>query len=192
MKITSQQLSDVQLVPGPGDDDPNPYQCQSGTPPPGTLPVSEQHFVCLEKVIHNNGPDPVKVEITKEVDAPDPGDGPILCDNDGPPQVEFDGVFVGTNAGGGDVGSDIDPGNLANALLALGQVENAIQHYRTAIQLKPDYARAHYNLGSALTLRGDLDEAAEHFRTALRLDPDWPEPRRALESIREAQPTQVE
>ncbi len=62
--------------------------------------------------------------------------------------------------------------NLANALGALGQNEEAIAEYRKAIKLNPDFAEAHGNLGTALANSGRLDEAVAQFLKALKLKPD--------------------
>jgi tetratricopeptide (TPR) repeat protein len=56
-----------------------------------------------------------------------------------------------------------------------GRMEEAIQHYREAARLKPDYAMAHYNLALALALSQTPDrlpEAIEEYRAALRINPD--------------------
>ena len=44
--------------------------------------------------------------------------------------------------------------NLGIALAGRGQVDEAIAHYRKALEIKPDYAEAHNNLGIALAGRG--------------------------------------
>jgi tetratricopeptide (TPR) repeat protein len=53
-----------------------------------------------------------------------------------------------------------------------GRIDKAIEHYRLALQHRPDYATAHQMLGSALVDRGQLDEALGHFRKLARLRPD--------------------
>ncbi len=53
-----------------------------------------------------------------------------------------------------------------------GRIDNSIEHYRRALQHRPDYATAHQMLGSALVDRGQLDEALGHFRELARLRPD--------------------
>ena len=50
-----------------------------------------------------------------------------------------------------------------------GQVDEAIAHYRKALEINPDYVEAHYNLGNALAGRGQVDEAIAHFQKALDL-----------------------
>ena len=42
--------------------------------------------------------------------------------------------------------------NLAAILASAGQLDNAEQHYRTAIQIKPDYAEAYFNLSGIIKL----------------------------------------
>ena len=63
--------------------------------------------------------------------------------------------------------------NLGLALAGRGQVDEAIAHYRKALEIKPDYAEAHNNLGNALAGRGQIDEAIAHYRKALEIKPDY-------------------
>jgi tetratricopeptide (TPR) repeat protein len=62
--------------------------------------------------------------------------------------------------------------NLGNALRTQRKPKEAIDAYRTAIQIKPDYAEAHTNLGIALHDQEKLEEAVAEYRTAIRLKPD--------------------
>ena len=62
----------------------------------------------------------------------------------------------------------------ANQLAGLGRVREAINLYREALRMKPDYAEAHNNLGNALASIGQHAQAAEQYREALRLKPDYP------------------
>ena len=66
--------------------------------------------------------------------------------------------------------------NLATALHAKGNVNEAIDHYRQALQAGPGNPKVHYNLGITLGLIGQADEALKHFREAMRLRDDWPQP----------------
>jgi tetratricopeptide (TPR) repeat protein len=53
-----------------------------------------------------------------------------------------------------------------------GRMEEAIQHYRDAARLKPNYVGAHYNLAHELAKTPErVPEALEEFRTVLRIDP---------------------
>ena len=60
-----------------------------------------------------------------------------------------------------------------NALAAEGKNEEAISHYKMAIKLNPDYAKAHYNLGIALVAEGKNEEAISHYKMAIKLSPDF-------------------
>jgi Flp pilus assembly protein TadD len=56
-------------------------------------------------------------------------------------------------------------------LFQKGRVEEALQEFRKALELKPDYTTCYYNLGVVLENQHRTEEAAESFRQALRLDP---------------------
>ena len=61
--------------------------------------------------------------------------------------------------------------NLGIALSEQGQTEEAIDHYRQAVALRPDYAEAHYNLGRLLVEQGQLDDAVAHYERAVAINP---------------------
>ena len=63
----------------------------------------------------------------------------------------------------------------ASLLAGRGRIDEAIAHYRKALEIKPDYAEAHYNLGDVLAGRGQIDEAIAHYRKALEIKPDYAE-----------------
>jgi tetratricopeptide (TPR) repeat protein len=69
----------------------------------------------------------------------------------------------------------ITESNLATALHAQGRTDEAIAHYRRAIELQPDYAPAYNNLGVVLRAKGSVDEAIESYRQALSLKVDYPD-----------------
>ncbi len=48
----------------------------------------------------------------------------------------------------------------------------AISDFKRSLQLKPDYAEAHYNLGKALARSGKTTEAINQYRQALLIQPD--------------------
>ena len=52
-----------------------------------------------------------------------------------------------------------------------GQTQEAIEQYRQALHLKPDYAEAHNNLGVALEKSGKIQEALGHYEQAVRIGP---------------------
>jgi len=62
--------------------------------------------------------------------------------------------------------------NLGTSLLNQGNLNEAIQHFERALQLKPDSADAFNNLGGALSKQGKLDEAIQYYERALQLKPD--------------------
>jgi tetratricopeptide (TPR) repeat protein len=53
-----------------------------------------------------------------------------------------------------------------------GHLDRAIEEYRKAIRLKPDFAIAHNGLGASLLDAGNLDAAALECREAIRLQPE--------------------
>jgi tetratricopeptide (TPR) repeat protein len=63
------------------------------------------------------------------------------------------------------------PPELAGSISPLAPLDAAVECYRRALELKPDYAEAHYNLGNVLLWQGKLPEASECYRCALALDP---------------------
>ena len=71
--------------------------------------------------------------------------------------------------------------NLGIALFAERRNEEAITHYKMAIELKPGYAEAHNNLGNALVQKGKIKEAINHYRETVRLRPDLVSARKNLE-----------
>ena len=65
--------------------------------------------------------------------------------------------------------------DLGNALLHEGKFDDAIAHYKKAVQLRPNYASAYYNLGAALFYKGQLDDAIAQWQTTLAMQPDHAE-----------------
>ena len=61
--------------------------------------------------------------------------------------------------------------NLGFVLAERGQADEAINHYRKALDIRPLYDEAHYNLGNALSGRGAIDEAIFHYGRALDINP---------------------
>jgi len=65
--------------------------------------------------------------------------------------------------------------NLGVALANRGRIDEAVEHYRESLRIKPDFADAHNNLGITLAREGRIDEAIKHYREALRKSPDFEE-----------------
>src|SRR5205807_1117744 len=87
-------------------------------------------------------------------------------------QVWHDSEKLWSQAIAIDPRSPVAHNNWGNALAEQGKVAEAIEHYRTALRLKPDYADAHTNWGNALTQQGKMAEAIEHYQQALQFKPD--------------------
>ena len=68
-----------------------------------------------------------------------------------------------------------------------GELDNAIGHFRQAIEIDKDHPGAHLSLGIALKLQGKPDEATVEFDKAAALDPSGEsgkEARRQLEKMK--------
>ena len=63
--------------------------------------------------------------------------------------------------------------NLGNTLIKAGRTDDAVNSFKDAIQLLPDYAQAHYNLGNAFYTNNDPDKAIPSFRKAIDIQPDF-------------------
>ncbi|MDD5628894.1 MAG: tetratricopeptide repeat protein, partial [Elusimicrobia bacterium] len=61
--------------------------------------------------------------------------------------------------------------NVGLALAEQGRLDEAIRHYRLALQAQPDSDWAHNNLGVALVRQGRLEEAIRHYELALQAMP---------------------
>ena len=62
--------------------------------------------------------------------------------------------------------------NLGNYLAKQGHLEEAAEHYHSAIRMNPNSPDAPYNLGRVLAAEGRLDEAIENYRRAIQIDPN--------------------
>lgn len=63
--------------------------------------------------------------------------------------------------------------NLANAALAAGRTDEAINELRAALRLDPSDAEGHNNLGVAYGWKGKRDESIAEFRRALAVNPQF-------------------
>jgi len=64
--------------------------------------------------------------------------------------------------------------NIAGACNAsLMQFDAAINNYKKALKINPDYADAYNNMGNALKDKGDLEAAIESYNQALKIKPDY-------------------
>ena len=66
--------------------------------------------------------------------------------------------------------------NITGACYAgLGQLGSAIKCYDKAIDINPDYAKAHFNLGNAYHEQGELDESITSYQRSIEIDPNYAE-----------------
>ena len=66
--------------------------------------------------------------------------------------------------------------NIAGASNAgLMQFDAAINNYKKALKINPDYPDAYNNMGNALKDKGDLEAAIESYKQALKIKPDYAE-----------------
>ena len=62
---------------------------------------------------------------------------------------------------------------LGGDFMRQNKFDEAIQQYREAVRLEPDYSVLHNNLGVALDKQGQSEEAIRQYREAVRLQPDY-------------------
>jgi protein O-mannosyl-transferase len=82
-------------------------------------------------------------------------------------------LWRATLAGNSD--SAVAHDGLGCVLLQNGKIDEAILHFRQALQMDPDYAPACYNLGNALLQKGAVDDAIAQFQKALQTNPRYAE-----------------
>jgi len=63
--------------------------------------------------------------------------------------------------------------HLAQAQLALEDIDTALGSYRKAVELRPEWEAAHYNLAVVLRMTERIEEAIAHTRKAVALCPDY-------------------
>ena len=61
--------------------------------------------------------------------------------------------------------------NLGNVYKERGQLQEALENYRHAVRLKPDFIDGYINLAAALVAAGDLEQAVQAYVTALQYNP---------------------
>ena len=68
--------------------------------------------------------------------------------------------------------------SMAIAFTKTGQPEEAIRHYKRALELDESLVGAHYGVAFLLLKRGDASQAAEHLRAFLARPPKGPDAER--------------
>jgi tetratricopeptide (TPR) repeat protein len=62
--------------------------------------------------------------------------------------------------------------NLGTALLRENKLQDAIKHYKRALEIKPDYLEGRNNLAVILFQAGKIDDAVAHLKEAARISPN--------------------
>ncbi|MEH2247732.1 tetratricopeptide repeat protein [Nostoc sp.] len=62
--------------------------------------------------------------------------------------------------------------NLGKIFERQGKLKAALEAYQQALNLKPDYAEAHYNLGNIFLQQGKFHAAVECYQQILKIKPD--------------------
>ena len=76
--------------------------------------------------------------------------------------------------------------NMAIAFTKTNRLDEAIRHYRRALELDNGLAGAHYGLAFLLLKRGDPDGAGQHLREFLTHPPKGPDAQKWIEHATEA------
>ena len=79
--------------------------------------------------------------------------------------------------------NDVAHNSLGLALADMGLLDEAMAHYRKALEIAPDDVDVHNNLGNALARESRLDKAIARYRKALAIKPDDPEAHNNLGSV---------
>lgn len=61
--------------------------------------------------------------------------------------------------------------NLGNCYKEKGDAVSALENYKLAVQIKPDFIDGYINLAAALVTYGDLDQAVTAYLNALQYNP---------------------
>lgn len=61
--------------------------------------------------------------------------------------------------------------NLGNVYKEKGQLPEALENYRHAVRLKPDFIDGYINLAAALVAAGDMEQAVQAYVSALQYNP---------------------
>ena len=94
-------------------------------------------------------------------------------------QVDFEGALTSYRLAFRDNPSDSRILlNMAIAFTKTGQPEEAIRHYKRALELDETLVGAHYGVAFLLLKRGENQQAAEHLRAFLARPPKGPDAER--------------
>ena len=77
----------------------------------------------------------------------------------------------------------IDAKTLGDIYFLRQMYKEAVEQYKKAVEIHPNYSDIRYALGVAYASAGDREKAAESLRKALEINPNYKEAQGALESI---------
>ena len=60
---------------------------------------------------------------------------------------------------------------MGNVYKERGQLQDALDNYRHAVRLKPDFIDGYINLAAALVAAGDMEQAVQAYVSALQYNP---------------------
>jgi tetratricopeptide (TPR) repeat protein len=64
--------------------------------------------------------------------------------------------------------------NLGNVYFVMGQYQKALDAYKNALQVFPEYSRAHDNMGLAYEALREWDLAIEAYKSSIQFAPEYP------------------
>jgi tetratricopeptide (TPR) repeat protein len=70
-------------------------------------------------------------------------------------------------------GNNVAHNQLGNCLAAQGRADEAIAHYRLALEIQPNDAQCRFDLGHVFGGQGRVEEAIAQYRQALVIEPDY-------------------
>lgn len=65
----------------------------------------------------------------------------------------------------------LNSSNLGNVFKERGQLQEALENYKHAVRLKPDFIDGYINLAAALVAARDMEQAVQAYVTALQYNP---------------------
>jgi len=83
-----------------------------------------------------------------------------------------------------DPDDDLTHNAAAGVLRAMGRLDEAQEHYKSAVDIDDAFEETYYNYGQLLLEKHDRDGARMMFEKALELRPDYAEARAALDALR--------
>jgi predicted O-linked N-acetylglucosamine transferase (SPINDLY family) len=147
-------------------------------------------FTSLRKKTNAPPPSPAQPEATSPTPAAEDVALTPLPTPPHPPERPQAAAAQPLEAAQAEADRRIDAGN---ELEDRGDTDTALAHYQQALQIMPDYWRAHLNLGNAYKIKELWDSAFSHYQDAYRLNPRSPGAcyNMGLDLVRQLKPTEA-